>query len=67
MLTDEVRGPRHHGVPVRGTRPADQSSARTAHRPHRVRHVSRRALASIDGVPDRKPDVPPEEPGGRTA
>ncbi|GAA4505208.1 MULTISPECIES: hypothetical protein [Nonomuraea] len=67
MLTDEVRGPRHHGVPVRGTRPADQRSARTAHRLHGIRHVSGRTVAPADGFPDRTPDVPPEEPGGRAA
>ncbi|MDA0636899.1 hypothetical protein OUY22_26120 [Nonomuraea sp. MCN248] len=65
MLPDEVHGPQHHGVPVRGTRPADQSSARTAHRLRRIRHL--RTLTSIDRVPGGTPDVPPEEPGGRTA
>lgn len=67
MRTDEVRGPQHHGVPVRGTRTAAQSSTRAAHRPHRVRHLSGRPVGSFGGAPGRGPDVPPGEPGGRSA
>lgn len=56
MLTDEVRGPRPHGVPVRGSRPAAQgrTPARVA---HRLRHMS--GGTTPPGGPDT-----PGEPGG---
>jgi len=63
MLTDEIRDPDPHGVPVRGTRPSGRDETATG-RPHpaRTTHRLRRVRPPTGGPGMPRTD---DEPRGR--